>query len=320
MLIKKNKKTVGLIVFTWFWLLLLLFPVTLSAKEENTILLINSNAAVGKYKIVQEEFKKAVSGRITEIDLQGNIKRFAKIKKMSPSDVDIVYCIGSKAYHLAKTYYKNNIIVFSSIINWRRLGVTPKTYGVSNELLTRMQFYMFRAVFPGIKKIGVMYSMKYNAEWFEKANEQASLLGIELVGGQIRNNRQSISTLKKMSPDIDALWLISDPLVIGNKKTLFNILRECDKRKKPVFSYHKAFARPSKKENIGAVLIVSADNPTIGRQAAGIAMNLTAGKQNEEKKIQHPAGSHLTLNLKKVKAYGLAYEEKALKLFNDILQ
>ena len=41
----------------------------------------------------------------------------------------------------------------------------------------------------------------------------------------------------------------------------------------------------------GAVLIVSVDEPTIGRQAAGMAKEITSVGKMEEK-VQYPAGSH----------------------------
>ena len=91
------------------------------------------------------------------------------------------------------------------------------------------------------------------------------------------------------------------------------MFKESDARKVPVFSYHDVFTE------YGAVLIVSVDNPTIGRQAAGIAMEvLSVGKMEE--KVQSPAGSHIILNLKKVKEYGLPYKEEALGSVNQIIE
>ena len=39
-----------------------------------------------------------------------------------------------------------------------------------------------------------------------------------------------------------------------------------------------------------------------------------------EEKVQYPAGSHIILNLKKVKEYGLPYKEEALSVVNQIVE
>ncbi len=282
--------------------------------ELNKILLINSNAAVEKYRVVQEEFKKTVPNPIKEVDLGSKKEMNADIAGMSSYNPDIIYCIGGKAYSLANKHFSDKPIVFSSIINWLRLPRLPrKLYGVSNELHPRMPIFMFRSVFQGIEKIGMLYSPQYTSEWFENTKSQAKELGLEIIGRAVSDKTQTLLILKQLLPDVDAMWIISDPLVMGEKKYLYEILKICDINKTPVFSYHHIFAK------LGAVLIVSVDDPTIGRQTANIAMGVLSGDEIDEK-VQFPAGSHVVLNLKKVNDYGLEYNKNALGLINDIIK
>ena len=97
------------------------------------------------------------------------------------------------------------------------------------------------------------------------------------------------------------------------KEYLYKILKICDANKILIFSYHEAFAE------IGAVLVISVDDPTIGRQAGGIAAQLLSSS-NPTEKVQFPAGSHITLNMKKVKAYGLQYNQNSLGMVNNIIK
>ncbi|MDM8551907.1 ABC transporter substrate binding protein, partial [Desulfobacterales bacterium HSG2] len=222
--------------------------------------------------------------------------------------------IGGKAYFFAREHLGEKKVVFSSIINWLRLpGLSGTAYGVSNELHPRMPIYMFRSVFPDIKRIGMLYSMQYTSQWFENAKGQAGELEIEIIGRTVSREKQTLSALNELLPNIDALWLISDPSVMSKKDYLYKILKRCDASKTPVFSYHGPFAK------LGATLIVSADMPTIGRQAANIAMGVLSGEEMEEK-VQFPAGSHIVLNLKKVKMFGLKYNKDALGLINTIIK
>jgi putative ABC transport system substrate-binding protein len=277
-------------------------------------LLINSNASVERYRVAQEEFKKASEHPVSELDLAGKKWKISEIEELLYDEYpDLVYCIGSKAYLVANKFISEKNIVFSSILNWQRLTLARKTYGVSNELPSEMQIMLFRHVFPGIKKIGVLYSSRYNSQWFKKTEEQAGELGVEIIGRAVSKADQTVSDLKELLPMIDALWLISDPMIMSDKKTLVEVFKACDDKKTPVFAYHEAFA------GYGAILILSVDIPTIGRQAAGLAMEVLSGEKMEEK-VQFPAGSYIVMNLKKVKDYDLKYNKNALASVNRIIE
>jgi len=294
-------------------LLLLFLPGSLTA-DRSKILLINSDASVEKYGVAQAEFKSTIAYPVNEINLGERKWKLQEIEDLLFDEYpDLVYCIGTKAYLAANRFLSEKDIVFSSIINWKRLPVNQKTFGVSNELHPEMQIMLFRYIFPGVKKIGVLYSEKYNGQWVNQARAQAKEMGVEIIGSAVQESKQAVPALKGLVQDIDALWLIADPVILSDKKVLMQVFKECDAKKTPVFSYHDAFAKQ------GAVLIVSVDDATIGRQAAGIASNVLTGA-GVEKKVQYPAGSQIIMNLKKVKEYGLRYEEASLSAVNQIIE
>ena len=295
-------------------LCLFLLLSVLTADEGPKIMVLNSNAAVDKYKVAQEEFTRSISTPVVEIDLGAKKWKIGEIQDLL-YDVypDLVYCIGTKAYLLANKYISERNIVFSSIINWQRLPVAEKTFGVSNELNPEMQITLYRYMFPGLKRIGVLYSEKYNRHWFNSAQATAKEMGVEIIGRSLSKRRDTVPALKELLPEIDALWLISDPVVMADKSTLIELFKQCDVHKKPILSYHDAFAE------YGAVAIVSVDNPTTGRQAAAISRELLSGDVMKTK-VQLPAGSHIILNLKKANAYGLRYGEMALSVVNRIIE
>ena len=303
-------KTFKLICFLFLVLLLSL----LSADEGPKIMLINSNTSVDKYRVAQEEFTKSISSPVLEIDLGAKKWKLTEIEDLLYDEYpDLVYCIGTKAYLLANKYISERNIVFSSIINWRRLPAAKRTYGISSELNPEMQITLYRYIFPGLKKIGVLYSSKYNKHWFNEAREAAKEMGVEIKGRSISKRKDTLPELEELLKEVDALWLISDPVVMSDKNTLMELFKACDAAKKPILSYHDTFAE------YGAVLIVSVDNPTTGRQAAAISREVLSGDV-VEKKVQLPAGSHIILNLKKANAYGLKYGEMALSVVNRIIE
>lgn len=286
----------------------------LSADEGPKIMVINSNAAVDKYKIVQEEFTKSIPTPVVKVDLGNKKLKLGEIEDFLYDEYpDLVYCIGTKAYLLANKFISERNIVFSSILNWHRLPLAKKTYGVSSELNPEMQITLFRYIFPEIKRIGVLYSYKFNRSWFDEAKESAKGMKVEIIGSALSKKRDVVPELKGLLKKIDALWLISDPVVMSDKKCLMEVFKQCDINKIPILSYHNAFTE------YGAMMIVSVDNPTTGRQAAAISREVLS-KDVVKKKVQLPAGSHIFLNLKKANEYGFKYREMALSTVNRIIE
>jgi len=293
---------------------ILLFPAAIAAEKKPKILLINSDAGIEKYKIAQEEFKKAFSYPIYEVHL--NEKRWditAVEEFLYDESPNLVYCIGSKAYLVANKFIQEKPVVFSSAINWQRLPLTKNTYGVSNELPAEMQLTLFRYIFPGIKKIGIVYSEQYSGQWFRTTREEAKKIGVEIIGQAVSDNKEFSLSVKKLLPSIDALWLISDPVIISDKRMLTEVFKACDNKKAPVFTYQDIFTE------YGAMLIISVDDATIGRQSARMTNELLTGSTMEQQ-VQYPAGSHIMLNLKKTKEFGLPYNEQALGVVNQIIR
>ncbi len=297
-----------------FFCFFILLPVALLGGETPDILIMNSDGSVEKYKSVQEEFKQVFSYPISEIRLEDEKRTVHDIGKLlNDTRADLIYCIGTKAYLIANRYAGNRPVVFTSIINWRRLPATPKTYGVSNELSAEMQIMLYRYIFPYLTKLGVLYGDEYNKEWFEQAREDAKKAGVEIVGRSVSDIKDTVSALKALLPSVEAFWLISDPMVMSDRDILLKVLKTCDVYKKPVFSYHDVLSK------YGVILTVSADTPTIGRQAAGIALEVLSGAEIKEK-VQFPAGTEITLNLKKVKEYNLKYSDDALSSVNHLIE
>lgn len=287
-----------------------------SAEEAGNILILNSNMSTEKYALAQAEFKSRMEKRsnLTEINLgekeidEAGVERI--IRKKNP---ELIYCIGSKAYMMSNKLAKEKKTVFSSAINWRRLPMGRSTYGVSNELPAGMQLMTYRYFFPGLKKIGVLYNQDYNAEWLKNAEKDAEDVGIEIIAKSVKNSNRLDSALEELLPKVDALWLISDPVVLSGQEPALNILQKSDSMKKPVFAYNEIFS------SYGALLVIDADIPTIVEQASVMALDLLSNKKIPER-VPSPAGSHITLNMKKVEEYGIELNREAIGAVNRIIK
>lgn len=289
-------------------------PVLLPSETNKKVLILNSDVSIINYSLAHTGFQSKLPVPENVVDLGSKWVDEEKIKDaihdINPS---VIYCIGTRAYLLAYRFAGNKHLVFSSIINWRRLPMGKNTYGISNELPPSMQLTMYRYFFPEIHKIGILYSKDYNKEWIDIAVKSAKDVGITIMKRAINRQDEVTSVLEELLPKVDVLWLTPDPGVISNTELVEKIFQQSNDVRKPVFSYSEAFA------DLGATLIISADIPTIGMQAAGIALDLLSNKGSTER-VQSPAGSHITINLRQVKKYKIKLNEEALDSVNQVIE
>ena len=138
-------------------LVLVLFSISIAgslvAREDDTVIVLNSDVSIDKYSVAHTEFKSIMSNVADEIDLGSKwLDEEGIKKKIIEIDPDIIYCIGSKAYQMAYKMRRGRKLVFSLMINWKRFPVRKNVYGVSNELPQIMQLTMYRYFFPDLHK------------------------------------------------------------------------------------------------------------------------------------------------------------------------
>ena len=296
-----------------FFFLLSIAAATAYAGDDAEILLLNSSRSVEKYRVVQEEFKDSISHRVSAYMIDGYDGEISDLyRTISRGSHRLIYCIGTKAYLAAMDHAPEKMILFSSINNWRRLPQGDGVYGISNELHPAMHLMHYKNIFPNIRKIGVLYSKEFNEQWIALAREAGPKAGVAIISKDVPDIDLTNEALETLLPEIDALWLIADPIIISSRKNLIHVIQVCDQHKIPVFSYNSAYGA------LGATLVVAVDDSTIGRQAAVMSEDLLAGRPLS-RNVQYPAGSHITVNLDKVRAFGISYNHGALETVNTIV-
>ncbi len=287
---------------------------SLFAEDKKKVIILNSDMSIYKYSLAHTEFKSKMTRQTCEIDLGSKWTDETKIANMIyEEDPKVIYSIGSKAYILAHKLAKDKKLIFALVINWRRFPMDENTYGITSELPQDMQLMMYRYLFPEINKIGVLYSKAYHKKWLDTAIESGKDVKIDIIGRPISKSGEIEKALNELLPKVDALWLIPDPTVINEIKSVKKIFKQSEVSMKPVLAYDKVFV------NFGAALVISADISTMAKQAAGLTLDILADQKITER-IQNPAGTHIILNMKKVKEYGINLNIDALDSVNEIIK
>lgn len=278
------------------------------------VAVIISDSTVSNYKTALEEFKAGLGHPVLEFALDRGADSEKEVEKtLTKLRPEVIYCIGTRAYLLAARAAKGSKLIFSSVINYQRLPRGEKSFGVANELPPRAYLTLYRYIFPGITTIGLIYSKQYNQEWALDAIESAKEAGITLVARAINSKDELPAALNEVVSETQALWLIPDPVVISNREALVRIFNTVQQHKKPVFSYSEAYL------SLGSALVISADTPTIARQAAGLAREVLSNS-SAEPAVQSPAGTYIILNMKKALEYKIEVDMDAMDSVNRIVR
>ena len=303
--------------FVWpaFLLLLLAATVLLAPAAEPPsakVLVVNSDAAVAKYVEVQNAFKETLgtdAGPVTEVDLS-KVGEAGLRRALAAENPGLLYCIGSPAYQAAVKLARGRPIILSTAINWERFKPDPRTTRViANELPAVAQLTLFRHFFPQLQRVGVVYHPAINKQWFEQAVAAGKEVGVEVIGRTVNRSSQVGSALTELTPKVDVLWLTPDPVVLENEAAVRLYFARADAARKPVFAYSTTYVE------LGATLVLAPDVPTTGRQAASVAQDFAGAPA-----VTTPAGSEVTLNLKRVQQYGLEFNRDALDAVNNLIR
>ena len=283
----------------------------------NHILVVNTNNAVERYHVAQVAFMNTLKeSKVNIINLGEDDHPVDTLQDLlNEQNYDAIYCIGAKALGAIDYIDPETPVIFSSVLNWRRFSNQPNYYGVASEVAPEAQLTWFKYFFPETQKIGVLYSSD-NQTLINDAITTADKLSLTILAEEINSQSHLIAQAEELLPRVDALWLISDSTVLASTHSVRALFEYTDQHNVPVLSYDAVFVE------MGAVLSISADKPTTGRQAALMTEGILRGENTEtggQPSVKPPAGSSITLNMKRVRTYNLKLNEDALDSVNNIM-
>ena len=206
---------------------------------------------------------------------------------------DLIVTFGAKATWWVAHGAPDHNHLFVMVVNHARLNLqpNPRRMGIAFEPSLAAEFAQFKMVLPHLKRVGVFYSKRESSNLFAQALEEWKGLNVELEGVAVESPTHIEPALPGLMKRVDALWLLSDPLII--EPQTFALLRQaCQASGRPlVASLSETFARN------GALIAVSPDLTALGAQAASMAAMVLEGRQRpEELGIQAPIGSRSFVN------------------------
>jgi len=218
----------------------------------------------------------------------------ASIRERHPT---LLISLGPIATSFAQSELHDVPLLFAMVVNYRGHGLTDSTaMGVALETPPLAEFSQFMLVLPQIKRVLAFHSKSTEA-LVEQARADLATLGITLDAVAIANESEIPEALDRHLPNADAVWMLSDAVVMTRKT--FSLFKEQTllKRKPFVASLSDEFAER------GALMSVSVDFTSLGGQVAGMAQRYL--REGKPVGVEQPIGAKLVLNLDTAKSIGV---------------
>ncbi|MDH5297840.1 MAG: hypothetical protein OEV91_02360 [Desulfobulbaceae bacterium] len=308
-----NKLLLG--VAAW---LVLLTAVAVAAPQDGPVAVIVSDSEEA-YSLPVQTFVSELEMPVRVFDLRGDIDRaqtlMAEVLALRPS---LIFALGAKAAYVAKVWTRDRTdlpVLFAMVLNWQRYGLMDgqdNVFGIDSEVEPGIQFAHMLLLSPGIKRIGVIYNGDLTGQVVAKARGAAQVLGVELVEQAIRQPQQLERAYLEIAERIDALLILADPVVY----TLENIawLEKRCMRDRLI-----CVGQSGNAAKLGVLMAIDPDIPNIGAQAAAMAQNVLAGRQQPGAiGVMPPLGTKIYLNLRTAEKIGLIPSRAAVNMASEV--
>jgi ABC-type uncharacterized transport system substrate-binding protein len=221
----------------------------------------------------------------------------ALLDKIRASRPRLLVTLGLPATLFARKELPEVPQLFAMVLNQSRhdLGGADNVMGIAMEVAPQSEFTHFKIVLgDSLHRVLTFYGTSsdkeaVDAERMAAMAKELSKANVSLLAVPVRTVEDITQGYKQHARDVNAVWLMNDPLVMGHFGALSKIARQ--DHVPIVTSLSDWFAHQ------GALMSVSVDVPSVGEQAAGMArMLLERGMSPKQIGVQPPIGTKVVLN------------------------
>jgi putative ABC transport system substrate-binding protein len=294
-----------------------LFPVTLLGRDI-TVAVVESRR-IKAYDLALDGFREVMNKRgfdtdfaryVVDVDIHTSDDLKTAVEEGGAS---IILALGTDAAKLVKEARTTVPSVFSMVsepgqsglLNAGNNGGTPMT-GVCLDVPVEAQFSSLLDVVPRARKIGVIYNPEESQFIVDAARSAANRMDLGLVTYPVHSEADVPEGLTELRPRIDALWLVSDRMVLTTQSLQYVFLFAFQTNL-PLMGLSEHFVR------MGALFAVGPDYKDVGMQSGEFAAQILTGRSPEELPIASPRKVLLSLNLRTAEIIGLRIPEGVVR-------
>ncbi len=286
-----NKHIMKLFLIFYMLTFILVLPIW----GEKAAVVLSSSSDL--YNDALNGLKKTARFKVDIYDMERDLVKGRQImRKLTTQDVNLVVVIGTEAAIAAKTLNADIPIVYTMVlapINYPKHRAT----GVIIKIGINKQLAMIAKMFPGKKRIGVIYNPKYSRQDIEQARKLVSKYKFKLFPIAVENQTEIPNALLKFTNEsVDLLWMVIDKTVL-TPLGVKCLIRHSLKENIPLIGLSKYHVKA------GALAAFSGDFFDIGSQTAKIVQ--TSLKSGTKSRIETPRKIIFWVNPKIQKQLGI---------------
>ena len=189
-------------------------PETTLKKQKESITIVLSGMSPA-FVEVEREIKKIYKGQtethVLSSDSDANRSLLIKIQS---SDFTAVVAVGFDAAKLAQKL-TNKKVIFCQVFNYEdAVLISDSMRGVAATPPVKQLFHAWKLLYPSLKHIGVITGTNLRGLMTE-AREAAKKENLELIHIEVRSDKETLYAYKKITPNIQGLWLVPDNRVLS---------------------------------------------------------------------------------------------------------
>jgi len=296
-------------------LLSLLLLSSVSYSEGQPVVALIKSKNIAPYNMAEEAFKDRMKGKadITEYLLDDFHDKNLLCQKISSSNPDLIFTVGTSALKVFLPEFNETPILFSVVLNpvklklidsWTETG--RNLSGTALNIPYEIQFEWIKKVLPNAKQVGILYKMDGSNGYLKRAAKAAQQSGLKLEIQKIDKINDVLPALKELSKHSDILLGIPD-LGVYNRKTLKQILLFTLRNRMPFIGISEQYVKA------GAFFCLSVDYKEQGETAAQMAEKILEGFDPAIMPVKRPKNVKLSINRKTAERLGIKINRKFLK-------
>lgn len=250
-------------------------------------------------------YQEALSGvranstfQVQEINLEGDLKKGTQVLgSLTDGTCDLLMPCGTEALLLLKDRWPDLPVVYTMVLEAPAFS-GPRTSGVLMQVPIQEQIARLPKMFPGVRKIGVLYNPVYTKKAVTQARELVAGYGLSLFPIAIEKPEEIPAALVNLTrAEVEVLWSVIDPTTT-QPAAMAQII--------PYTLAHKLpfIALASYQVKAGALACFGVDYRDIGMQTAEVAKRMLSTSRGGGR-VEPPRKVVLYVNPQTQKALGL---------------
>jgi len=278
---------------------ILILPAAARTGDRRVTAILSSNGQ--PYREHVQGFSARFNGKVDVEVIDSDTSALAASLKRDPPD--LVLAIGSSAARFAARSRTSAPVFFTMVYSPERNGLIGKdnVCGISLRVPPDKTLEALLAIKPrSIKslRVGSLYSKSRGGNEVSDIEAAVTAHGHRFVRREVVSAKEVGPALKSLLKEIDALWLVADPVVLPGPDFLKVVLNKALDAKVAVVGLSDAHVE------MGALVSVSVDYRLEGETAARIASEIVSGKDISDVGVLPPQNLIWSLNRKVAKAIG----------------